>query len=47
MFKKDSLLLYSFGGLAFVITAFIFWNYFTPEWKGRDEVADRARRAAA
>lgn len=37
MFKKDSLLLYSFGGLAFVITALIFWNYFTPEWKGYQE----------
>lgn len=33
MFKKDSLLLYSFGGLAFLITGVIFWNYFTPEWK--------------
>ena len=37
MFKKDSLLLYSFGGLAFIITAFVFWNYFTPEWKGYQE----------
>lgn len=37
MFKKDSLLLYSFGGLAFIITGFIFWNYFTPEWKGYQE----------
>ena len=37
MFKKDSVLLYSFGGLAFIITGFIFWNYFTPEWKGYQE----------
>ncbi len=33
MFKKDSILLYSFGGVAFIITGLIFWNYFTPEWK--------------
>jgi cytochrome c2 len=32
-FKRDSLLLYSFGGVALVVTAFIFWNHFTPEWK--------------
>lgn len=37
MFKKDSLLLYSFGGLALIITGLIFWNYFTPEWKGYQE----------
>ncbi|HLE63684.1 MAG TPA: c-type cytochrome [Pyrinomonadaceae bacterium] len=37
MFKKDSILLYSFGGLAFIITGLIFWNYFTPEWKGYQE----------
>lgn len=34
MFKKDSVLLYSFGGVIFVITGLIFWNYYTPEWKG-------------
>ncbi len=34
MFKKDSILLYSFGGVIFVITGLIFWNYYTPEWKG-------------
>ena len=33
MFKKDSVLLYSFGGVAFILTGLIFWNYFTPEWK--------------
>ena len=33
MFKKDSILLYAFGGLAFILTALIFWNYFTPEWE--------------
>ena len=37
MFKKDSILLYSFGGLAFIITGLIFWNYFTPEWRGYQE----------
>lgn len=34
MFKKDSILLYSFGGVMLLITALIFWNYYTPEWKG-------------
>jgi len=34
MFKKDSILLYSFGGVVFIITAIVFWNYYTPEWKG-------------
>ncbi len=34
MFKKDSILLYSFGGAVLIITALVFWNYFTPEWKG-------------
>jgi cytochrome c2 len=34
VFRKDSLLLYSFGGAVFVLTAFIFWNHSTPEWKG-------------
>jgi cytochrome c2 len=33
VFKKDSILLYSFGGVAFILTGLIFWNYFTPEWK--------------
>jgi cytochrome c2 len=34
VFKKDSILLYSFGGVALLITALVFWNYYTPEWKG-------------
>ncbi len=34
MFKKDSILLYSFGGVVLIITALVFWNYYTPEWKG-------------
>ena len=34
MFKKDSILLYSFGGVVLLITAFVFWNYYTPEWNG-------------
>ncbi|MGZ5435943.1 MAG: c-type cytochrome [Pyrinomonadaceae bacterium] len=33
MFKKDSLLLYSFGGVTLIITALVFWNYSTPEWQ--------------
>ena len=34
MFKKDSILLYSFGGVTLIITALVFWNYSTPEWQG-------------
>ena len=34
MFKKDSLLLYSFGGIVLIVTGFVFWNYYTPDWKG-------------
>ncbi len=34
MFKKDSILLYSFGGVIFIITALVYWNYYMPEWKG-------------
>jgi cytochrome c2 len=34
VFKKDSILLYSFGGVVLLITAFVFWNYYTPEWNG-------------
>jgi cytochrome c2 len=34
VFKKDSILLYSFGGVIFVITGLLFWNYYTPEWRG-------------
>jgi cytochrome c2 len=34
VFKKDSLLLYSFGGITLIITALVFWNYSTPEWQG-------------
>jgi cytochrome c2 len=55
IFARDSLLLYSFGGVVLVITALIFWNYYTPEWKDyqdefRDTVAkklgpDRAAQA--
>lgn len=53
MFRKDSILLYSFGGVVLIITALIFWNYYTPEWKGyqdefREQVAKKfgADRAA-
>jgi cytochrome c2 len=34
VFKKDSILLYSFGGVTLIITALVFWNYSTPEWQG-------------
>ena len=34
MFRKDTILLYSFGLGVFLVTGFIFWNYFTPEWRG-------------
>ncbi len=37
VFRRDSLLLYSFGALALIITGFILWNYFTPEWQGYQE----------
>lgn len=37
MFRKDTVLLYSFGVGVFLITGFIFWNYFTPEWRGYQE----------
>ncbi len=41
MFNKDSILLYSFGGVILIITAIVFWNYYTPEWKGyQDEFQD-------
>ena len=37
MFRKDTVLLYAFGVGVFLITGFIFWNYFTPEWRGYQE----------
>jgi cbb3-type cytochrome oxidase cytochrome c subunit len=41
VFRKDSILLYSFGGVVLIITAFVFWNYYTPEWKDyQDEFQD-------
>jgi len=33
VFRGDPLLLYSFGGAVLIITALVFWNYYTPEWK--------------
>jgi cytochrome c2 len=33
VFRKDSILLYSFGGVTLLITALVFWNYYTPAWK--------------
>jgi cbb3-type cytochrome oxidase cytochrome c subunit len=33
VFKKDSILLYSFGGAILLITSIVFFGYFTPEWK--------------
>jgi len=41
VFRKDSILLYSFGGAILIITALVFWNYYTPEWKDyQDEFRD-------
>ncbi|HLG16239.1 MAG TPA: c-type cytochrome [Blastocatellia bacterium] len=52
--RKDSVLLYSFGAVALLVTGFLYWTYLMPEWKGyqgefRDLVAqkfgeDRASR---
>jgi cytochrome c2 len=33
VFKRDSILLYSFGGAVLIITALVFWDYYAPEWK--------------
>jgi len=32
VYRKDSIWLYSFGGLALVITGLVYWTYFAPEW---------------
>ena len=32
VFSRDALLLYSFGGVVLLITALVFWAYYTPEW---------------
>lgn len=32
-FGRDSVLLYSFGGVILIITAIVFWSYYTPEWQ--------------
>ena len=32
-FRRDSVLLYSFGGVILIITAIVFWSYYTPEWQ--------------
>jgi cytochrome c2 len=55
VFRGDSLLLYSFGAVILIITAVVFWNYYTPEWNDyQDEFqemvakkfgADRATQA--
>lgn len=34
MFKRDSIWLYAVGALLLAVTAFLYWTYFTPEWKG-------------
>jgi mono/diheme cytochrome c family protein len=51
--KSDSILLYSFGAVVFVMTAFLYWTSATPEWQEyqsefRDVVAEKlgAERAA-
>ena len=55
VFRRDALLLYAFGAVILIITAVVFWNYYTPEWKDyQDEFqemvakkfgADRAAQA--
>ena len=41
VFRSDSLLLYSFGGVVLIMTVLVFWNYYTPEWKDyQDEFQD-------
>ena len=32
MYRKDSIWLYSFGGLGLIITGLLYWTYFVPEW---------------
>lgn len=32
-FRRDSVLLYLFGGVVLIITAIVFWSYYTPEWQ--------------
>ncbi|HSE37484.1 MAG TPA: hypothetical protein VLG74_09295, partial [Blastocatellia bacterium] len=34
MFRKDQIWLYAFGAVTLLVTAFVYWNYFSPEWKG-------------
>jgi len=44
VFKKDSILLYSFGGIVLIVTAGVFWNYYTPQWQ---EYQDEFREMVA
>ncbi len=37
MYRKDLIWLYSFGAVTLLITAFITWNYFRPEWMDYQE----------
>ena len=34
MFRKDQIWLYAFGAVTLLVTAFVYWNYFSPGWKG-------------
>lgn len=34
MFQKDSIKLYALGAVAFIVTGLLYWDNFTPEWKG-------------
>lgn len=54
MFRKDSIWLYSFGAVTLLVTGYLYWGYYTPEWKDyqsefRDFVAEKfgGDRAAA
>lgn len=41
VFRRDALLLYAFGTVILIITAVVFWNYYTPEWNDyQDEFHD-------
>lgn len=31
---KDSIKLYALGAVAFIVTGLLYWDNFTPEWKG-------------
>ena len=32
--RKDQTWLFAFGAVTLLVTAFVYWKYFSPEWKG-------------